>query len=105
MVPGGFMDLGKQFYRAGVMRIEDQGLFQKTVGGRNIAGTVRLDGVAVQIARVFAVEFALFFGPALAESLFAAFLDGRLRHAGLGSSRSEERRVGKECRSRWSPYH
>src|SRR5256885_13336820 len=24
----------------------------------------------------------------------------------LGSpSRSEERRVGKECRSRWSPYH
>ena len=30
--------------------------------------------------------------------------------AGLGTgfagmSRSEERRVGKECRSRWSPYH
>ena len=24
---------------------------------------------------------------------------------GLYSSRSEERRVGKECRSRWSPYH
>ena len=23
----------------------------------------------------------------------------------LGYSRSEERRVGKECRSRWSPYH
>src|SRR2546426_253150 len=23
----------------------------------------------------------------------------------LGSYRSEERRVGKECRSRWSPYH
>ena len=21
------------------------------------------------------------------------------------SQRSEERRVGKECRSRWSPYH
>ena len=27
-----------------------------------------------------------------------AFYDGN-------SSRSEERRVGKECRSRWSPYH
>ena len=28
--------------------------------------------------------------------------------SGLGSGglvRSEERRVGKECRSRWSPYH
>ena len=22
-----------------------------------------------------------------------------------GGKRSEERRVGKECRSRWSPYH
>ena len=22
-----------------------------------------------------------------------------------GEKRSEERRVGKECRSRWSPYH
>ena len=25
--------------------------------------------------------------------------------AGVPRSRSEERRVGKECRSRWSPYH
>ena len=24
---------------------------------------------------------------------------------GMLSTRSEERRVGKECRSRWSPYH
>ena len=24
---------------------------------------------------------------------------------GIIDSRSEERRVGKECRSRWSPYH
>ena len=23
----------------------------------------------------------------------------------FGLARSEERRVGKECRSRWSPYH
>ena len=25
--------------------------------------------------------------------------------ASLAHRRSEERRVGKECRSRWSPYH
>src|SRR5260221_12360759 len=32
---------------------------------------------------------------------------GKLLHALIdyGVSRSEERRVGKECRSRWSPYH
>ena len=29
--------------------------------------------------------------------------DGRQPAAWVG--RSEERRVGKECRSRWSPYH
>src|ERR1051326_7686443 len=29
---------------------------------------------------------------------------GRL-YLGIGADRSEERRVGKECRSRWSPYH
>ena len=41
-------------------------------------------------------------------------LDGRTHlcavHGDAGTSRyehdrSEERRVGKECRSRWSPYH
>src|SRR3712207_6939116 len=30
-----------------------------------------------------------------------ALVDG----AAIGRARSEERRVGKECRSRWSPYH
>src|SRR2546422_11213142 len=36
-------------------------------------------------------------------------LIARARSADLmvctGAERSEERRVGKECRSRWSPYH
>ena len=39
-------------------------------------------------------------------------LPDNLRLAALGAwrgrergMRSEERRVGKECRSRWSPYH
>src|SRR5438552_18236443 len=30
--------------------------------------------------------------------------DAELRRV-AGDDRSEERRVGKECRSRWSPYH
>src|SRR2546429_3759259 len=29
----------------------------------------------------------------------------RLARSFTSSRRSEERRVGKECRSRWSPYH
>src|SRR5258706_7209299 len=31
--------------------------------------------------------------------------DAARRDAGVEDERSEERRVGKECRSRWSPYH
>ena len=37
------------------------------------------------------------------------FADAFVRPIGIPfpilASRSEERRVGKECRSRWSPYH
>ena len=33
--------------------------------------------------------------------------NGGLKYVGMYPDvhRSEERRVGKECRSRWSPYH
>ena len=42
--------------------------------------------------------------------LTAAIIEDEVPAARLLSSiitrlRSEERRVGKECRSRWSPYH
>src|SRR5256886_13794931 len=33
------------------------------------------------------------------------FSDPQTGRQGTGYTRSEERRVGKECRSRWSPYH
>ena len=32
-------------------------------------------------------------------------IDDRNSRLGKAVARSEERRVGKECRSRWSPYH
>ena len=37
----------------------------------------------------------------------ASYLLGKLQYhkANVRMYRSEERRVGKECRSRWSPYH
>src|SRR6266481_1627823 len=42
----------------------------------------------------------------LAARLCGHFGDGRLFfcNSGAEANRSEERRVGKECRSRWSPY-
>ena len=40
-------------------------------------------------------------------SMLGLILLGLSGYAGEGANgfRSEERRVGKECRSRWSPYH
>src|SRR2546425_13151992 len=49
-------------------------------------GKLELDDLACNVAREHALD--------MAEGEF-------LSHWG----RSEERRVGKECRSRWSPYH
>ena len=37
--------------------------------------------------------------------VFQAYLDDDPLYEVVQTSRSEERRVGKECRSRWSPYH
>ena len=39
------------------------------------------------------------------EKAVDAGMGGFFSGAGTLASRSEERRVGKECRSRWSPYH
>src|SRR6266446_5263344 len=51
-------------------------------------------------------------GSAIAIQLFLEWVDARaknreVRFAGGWANflNSEERRVGKECRSRWSPYH
>ena len=40
----------------------------------------------------------------LAVSYFMTIVDLTIVNVAL-PTRSEERRVGKECRSRWSPYH
>src|SRR2546425_12513350 len=49
-------------------------------------------------------EFRNFF-PHNAVEYFVSYYDYYQPEAYLPATRSEERRVGKECRSRWSPYH
>ena len=41
----------------------------------------------------------------LREMTGAGMMDCKKALTEADGNRSEERRVGKECRSRWSPYH
>src|SRR5256714_7576829 len=59
----------------------------------------------VDVAHVYATAFRVYFD--VEELKRRAWLYGLapMVALALGVARSEERRVGKECRSRWSPYH
>ena len=43
--------------------------------------------------------------PQLDGAAWIILVDAMQSNGQAGRIRSEERRVGKECRSRWSPYH
>src|SRR2546426_10338593 len=62
------------------------------------AGT--LVAVVVYFWRVWVEMFA-----ATAAGCRSSLRSGGAQPDSPGRERSEERRVGKECRSRWSPYH
>src|SRR5260221_7671871 len=72
------------------------------------------DLAAISVQRVVARRHGLDAEEAGTGRAAADFLLGGFAHAfdlqvqaqrNAGQRRSEERRVGKECRSRWSPYH
>ena len=70
------------------------------------AGEFEFHGAAVTQLRPW-VFFALPIGGAFLSGLLVHLFDKNASGAGTDAmiTRSEERRVGKECRSRWSPYH
>ena len=55
---------------------------------------------ALAIANILTIPVSLFFN---LSGIQASYVAQSLQSA--AQLRSEERRVGKECRSRWSPYH
>jgi len=78
--------------------------------GDMAAYRARLDRVLAdaEVVKVSDADLAILAPGVDAEAAARALLRGptRLALLTLGSRvRSEERRVGKECRSRWSPYH
>ena len=61
------------------------------IGGRDIT----IHGYLVWVALIYSVI----------STLIAHLVGRKLKNLNIDVLRSEERRVGKECRSRWSPYH
>ena len=65
----------------------------------------RMPGIGNKTAQRLAY-YVLNLSKTEAEQLAGAVMDAHTKiHYCSKCCRSEERRVGKECRSRWSPYH
>ena len=62
---------------------------------------IQLENALSELKTVANLRPYLEINPYKAELQTAAALMEEIK----GNKRSEERRVGKECRSRWSPYH
>src|SRR3712207_9277988 len=73
---------------------------ERQVASLWLGTTGKLDVVPVGDVRRFESEFLDFIGRG-DNTIFDDIRNSRT----LSEDRSEERRVGKECRSRWSPYH
>jgi len=65
--------------------------------------TLQAFGFAAQATMAFALLSVVAGAPFVA--MFTTLGRGDVAYAASISFRSEERRVRKECRSRWSPYH
>ena len=71
-----------------------------------LARWLLLAAALLLVAHIYPGVVVTSFGSALIAALVLGLLNALLRPIlVLLTLRSEERRVGKECRSRWSPYH
>src|SRR5574337_996867 len=81
-------------------KLAESKIFHQSIGYMD-----RLDYVSMMCnehAYVMAMEKLLGIEPPLRAQYIRTLYDELTR---ITNHRSEERRVGKECRSRWSPYH
>ena len=75
-----------------------------------VSGVGPLEGLGAQLCLRFARLGLHVLAAGRTESKLRTVVDAITAAGGSGQAvvadaRSEERRVGKECRSRWSPYH
>jgi len=75
-----------------------------TYYGSSTASTISVPGITTRPAEIRELARALESDPDLIFEFVRNTVEMEWIY-GLHKGRSEERRVGKECRSRWSPYH
>ena len=98
-ITDGQIFLETDLFNAGVRPAINPGISVSRVGGAAQTKVIKKLGGGVRLALAQYRELAAF-------AQFASDLDEATRkQLERGKIRSEERRVGKECRSRWSPYH
>src|SRR5256885_14968205 len=99
------LELGKRTPRS---TIHDPGYFD--FGGRRFRDSKPGGNGVVDLYKSIVVSSDTYYYQ-VANDLGIDAIAGFMKHFGFGErtgidlQRSEERRVGKECRSRWSPYH
>ena len=78
-----------------------------TDGVRGVAGTELTIELAMKLgqAGAYVLTKEQSHQPTIIIGCDTRISGGMLANALMAGIRSEERRVGKECRSRWSPYH
>ena len=91
-----------------IRSINTADLVTSNVAGDGTLGFV--DGPTPRVARplslaIHAASARLYFSDYNANSIRRLEADNSVTTVAGDGGRSEERRVGKECRSRWSPYH
>src|SRR5258708_6927961 len=72
-------------------------------GGARLGAQETAMPAGVGLTATWSPDMANLFGQTVGLDARATGQDGW--YAPMINQRSEERRVGKECRSRWSPYH
>src|SRR2546422_10270585 len=103
--------VGKADRAAKLLRdLESGALAQVARGGREVAVVAVEQGSVAMLAESTSLTLPVRGGSGedTCREILRAFFgsaDGQVRFLGTAPGRSEERRVGKECRSRWSPYH
>src|SRR3989441_1910507 len=85
---------------SGILAVVATGLYLSRVGPRFVAADTRVQNSGMWEVVVFLLEGLIFIVMGLSLRPILGSLGGA-----VARERSEERRVGKECRSRWSPYH